>query len=89
MSWLADYPIAIVQAHVAELPRLRAEESIRLVQGVGVGTGSLPKEQASKIANRWSRLIAGARAIRAPRTKAMVRAACERLGMAFEEVPKR
>lgn len=62
MHWLAEIPQAVVNAHVAMLPRLDAEESLLAAMRVGVGSGSLKKDAAQSIQREWSR-----RANRTPR----------------------
>jgi len=37
------------------MPRLLAEESLRMADRVAVGTGSLKRGSAAKIINRWRR----------------------------------
>jgi ribose 5-phosphate isomerase len=55
MTWLAETPRAVVRAHLLMLPRLQAEESLREVQRIGVGTGSLKAETIRTLLSGWAR----------------------------------
>ena len=37
MSWLSEYPLAVVVAHLDLLPRIQARESMRLSEAAAVG----------------------------------------------------
>ena len=54
-TWLAVTPLALVRAHVAMLPRLRAEESMRLAEATAVGAGTLTREASRDIVRQWER----------------------------------
>lgn len=47
-QWTHDVPMMWARACLKMVPRLQAEESLRGAQTVGIGTGSLGKEAATK-----------------------------------------
>lgn len=48
-------PPALLNAYIAALPRLTAEESLLAAERVAVGTGSLRRGQARRVAQAWQR----------------------------------
>lgn len=53
MTWLAETPVSVVQACMAMLPRLEAQESLQAANRYKVGSGKLPKEQHDALAREW------------------------------------
>ena len=43
------------------LPRIIAEESLRFMTAVALGTGSLKEHESQRILNNWNREIGGSR----------------------------
>jgi hypothetical protein len=76
MSWLIDTPIAMVNACLRMLPRLKAEENLVAVHVGAIGAGTLEKEARSKILRGWESAVHGvtARSKPAPLTPALAAA---------------
>jgi hypothetical protein len=56
-----------VNASVAMMDRMSAEEALEQVRRVGIGTGSYEKDAASRVLAAWTRTVTGARAPRPPK----------------------
>lgn len=56
MTWLAETPDPLVQAHIAMLPRLQAEESLLAVKRAQIGSGLLEAAQQRSTFAAWEQL---------------------------------
>lgn len=59
MMWLDATPRAMVRAHLRMLPRLQAEEALRVSERVAVGSGSLRREASQAVVREWARQARG------------------------------
>ncbi len=59
MMWLAETPRALVRACLRMLPRLHAEEALRVSERVAVGSGTLPREARAPLIHGWIRAARG------------------------------
>lgn len=85
MRWL-EMPIAMVHAHLAMLPRLYAQESLRAVHVHGVGAGTLEEKTRTSLIRSWERTLNGGTL---PRARPMTADAAARMGIpiVFEPAP--
>lgn len=60
-QWLEDTPIAYLRPACAMMPRLQAEESLRAVSQLAIGTGTAKKSDAKRTQRRWKRQAQGGR----------------------------
>ncbi|MGH7310679.1 MAG: hypothetical protein ACREK6_18510 [Candidatus Rokuibacteriota bacterium] len=70
------------------LPVLQAEESLRRMTEVAMGSGTLSKDEARQVHQAW---LADARTFAPPKpkpTQAEFAAALQRMGIAMQEVPR-
>lgn len=59
MYWLATCPVVLLNAHLAMLPRLRAEESLLQVRVSSLGSGFVPKATSQPVLDQWERTANG------------------------------
>jgi len=59
MRWLSETPQAVVQAHLAMLPRLRAREAINAVNQAAVAAGTLKPTDQKSMLRRWDAQASG------------------------------
>jgi len=58
MMWLRETPAAVIEACMAMLPRLEAEESVLAQNVVAMGSGTLPPEKSAQIGQAWQDAMA-------------------------------
>jgi hypothetical protein len=90
MMWLTQMPRAMVRAHLLMLPRIQAEESLRVVQQVGAGTGSFTGDTGRSLLRSWSRTAQGEGAITPERatSKTALQTMGARVGIGYREVKR-
>lgn len=79
-------PVPIMNALLAELPRLQAEETLRLAHAVQIGTGNMRKGDRDSALRELRRFTRGAAPTQRVRTPADLRDAAAALGVTLETV---
>jgi len=70
MTWLRETPTCVVEACLAAMPRLEAEESIAQANRIAVGTGKVDADERRRMTREWARLANGPLFKRGPRPSA-------------------
>jgi hypothetical protein len=77
----------MLQAHADAIPRLQAQESLRLAAAVAVGSGVLKRDDARAMVREWERQADGGRK-RQPALKATPDD-LQAMGVSYRVVPRR
>lgn len=80
-------PVPLLQAYLAMLPRLEAEESLVAAERIAVGTGSMTKDGRDQVIDAW-RTAAQIRIIRRPRDRVTHGAQLASVGIGLHVAPK-
>lgn len=88
MTWLAETPVAVLNACLAEIPRLRATEALEQASVVAVGSGSLKKDASQATLRAW-RHLAGLDRRPASTSTRQARPNLAGLGLGLRKVPRR
>jgi hypothetical protein len=59
MHWLTKVSIAMLNAHLAMIPRLSAEESTVAVNVSAIGAGMMPKDASQALMQEWRLAASG------------------------------
>ena len=81
-------PTPLLNAYSAQLPRLRAEESLLAAERTAVGTGSLKKGEGRRILAGWQRQTDQRPPVVRPRTREQYRAHMAGLGVGVKTVKR-
>lgn len=81
-------PVPLLNAYVAELPRISAHESLLEAQRVAVGSGRMKRSERRRIVGSWQRLSDQARPALRPRTRAQAAAMAGQVGIRVVRVKK-
>ena len=81
-------PSALLSAHVVEMPRLVAEESLQAAARVAVGSGTLKKGKASQLQRNWQRQTASRPPVIRPASRDGYAVQMAGLGIGVRKVPR-
>jgi hypothetical protein len=59
-DWL-EMPLVLLNAYAMVMPRLQAEDAMRMAEVVAVGTGNLEKGDSQRVQARWREALEGDR----------------------------
>jgi hypothetical protein len=86
---LQETPWDVVQAHLAMMPGLRAEESLLAVTRTALGSGCVEKREARELLREWERTIYRAKRRRHPGSSTdPVKLASSGVGVIIERRPR-